>query len=134
MASAARYSPNGDKNHKTVVLVVEDEVNARTAAAEYLREAGFIVIEAWNGDEAVAIFRSQTHIDVVFSDVRMPGSMDGFTLERWIAEHYPATPVLLTSGVLEIRGNAISDYGRRFMSKPYIFADVEQRIRDLIGY
>lgn len=132
MANAARPSTESDPDRKPIVLIVEDEVYARTAASEYLRDAGFSVIEAVNADEAMTLLKAGTTIDVVFSDVRMPGTMDGFQLERWVAAHHPHMHVLLASAVLEIRAGALSDYGRRFMAKPYIFADMERRLRDLI--
>jgi CheY-like chemotaxis protein len=67
------------------VLVVEDEVLIRWVIAEHLRECGYRVIEAGNGDEAIEILRrTALTIHVVFSDVRMPGTTDGFALAQWV--------------------------------------------------
>jgi len=80
------------------LLIAEDEFFIRLAIAEYLRDEGFEVIEAGNADEALTIFRSGKAIDLLFSDVRMPGTMDGCGLARRVREEWPATRVILTSG------------------------------------
>src|SRR5262245_21192751 len=93
-------SENGDRS-KPTVLLVEDEPLIRLAVADYLRECGFKVLEAGSADDALAILtatKPEFRIDVLFSDVRMPGKLDGFGLARWVREHRPALPVLLGSG------------------------------------
>lgn len=81
------------------ILIVEDEVLVRIALSDYLQECGFKVLEAGNADDAIEILeKSGFTIDVVFSDVQMPGSMDGFCLAQWIRANRPGLPVLLTSG------------------------------------
>src|SRR5262249_60223603 len=66
------------------ILFVEDEVLIRMAVADYLRDCGYRVIEAGNADEAIKVLCSNESVDVVCSDVQMPGSMDGFGLAQWI--------------------------------------------------
>ena len=84
----------------SVILVVEDEVLIRFVVADYLRECGFQILEAGNADEAVELLRTaDLGIDLVFSDVHMPGTRDGFDLARWVQEHRPEIPVILTSGL-----------------------------------
>jgi CheY-like chemotaxis protein len=79
------------------VLVVEDEVLVRMAVAQQLRECGYIVAEAANADEAVTVLQHGTvRIDIVVTDVAMPGSMDGFALANWIRQRFPAVKVMLT--------------------------------------
>jgi CheY-like chemotaxis protein len=66
------------------VLVVEDDVLIRMPIAQYLRDCGYKVIEAANGDEAMAVLsHKETVVDVVFTDIEMPGALDGFGLAKW---------------------------------------------------
>jgi CheY-like chemotaxis protein len=82
------------------ILVVEDEVLIRLSLSDYLRECGFTVLEAASGDEAIEVLRGRgDDVDLVFSDVQMPGETDGFTLARWVRSNHPEIPVILTSGV-----------------------------------
>jgi CheY-like chemotaxis protein len=79
-------------------LVVDDEILERLAISAYLRECGFRVIEAANTDEALlALQQPHLSIDVVLSDVEMPGSLDGFALARWLREHKPGLRILLAA-------------------------------------
>ena len=100
------------------VLVVEDEFLIRLLISDALRDAGFDVIEAFNGDEAIDIL-STAPVDLVLSDVRMPGTIDGLELLRWVRESLPALPVILTSGHLP-PDEAIAQGATHFLSKPYI--------------
>ncbi len=109
-----------------VVLVVEDEVVLRMAVSAHLRDAGFVVIEAVDAEEAVELLRANHKIQLVFSDITMPGTMDGDLLAEWISERYPAIRILLTSG--------ISQRGRQpFIAKPYSFIELERRIEQMLG-
>jgi len=80
------------------LLVAEDDIFVRSMIAEFLRDAGFDVLEAGNADEAIAHFETVNDIDLLFSDVRMPGSMDGTELARRVKGRWPSTHVVLTSG------------------------------------
>jgi DNA-binding NtrC family response regulator len=106
-----------DSSRKTV-LVVEDEFLIRVFISEELRDAGFDVIEAANADEAIAAFRSFNSIDLIFSDVRMPGSLDGLELLTVVRGARPTLPVIMTSGHLEA-ANAIAEGAAHFVPKPY---------------
>ena len=79
------------------ILVVEDETMIRMFVAEFLLDHGHTVFEAGNVAEAKAVL-ANTPVDLVFSDINMPGSENGFALEKWVRRHYPDTKVLLTSG------------------------------------
>jgi DNA-binding response OmpR family regulator len=79
------------------ILVVEDEAMIRMFVAEFLQDCGHTVFEAGNVAEAKAIL-ADTPVDLVFSDINMPGTENGFALEKWVRRHYPDTKVLLTSG------------------------------------
>jgi CheY-like chemotaxis protein len=99
MSAQKRRVPASDDQSVPVVLLVEDEVLIRMAIADYLRSCGYRVIEAGSADEAVAVIDGRARIDVVFTDVKMPGSMDGFGLARCVRQRLPGIPVVLTSGV-----------------------------------
>lgn len=115
------------------VLVVEDEVLTRLVIADYLRECGYRVHEAVSADEAIAILQSpEVSVDVVFSDVEMPGSMDGFGLARWIRANKPGMQVILTSGAersADIAGT-LCEAGP-LLKKPYPSHDILDRIKQL---
>jgi len=114
------------------VLVVEDDVIVRASLAEYLELSGFEVTEADNGDDALGILLADLAIDVVFSDVQMPGQLDGLALARWIRRYRPSTHVLLTSGRIDLASCA-SDVCEpaSLFAKPYEDASVAQRIHAL---
>ena len=117
------------------MLVVEDEVLIRLVIADYLRECGYRVHEAANAAEAVAVLESGTvAIDIVFSDVLMPGDMDGFGLARWVRSHRPNVRVILTSSVERSADIAatLCEAGP-LLEKPYEPHGVVDRIRQLIA-
>ena len=95
MTGAGRL-PQGEQAPS--ILVVEDEPLVRAVAVMHLQERGFSVIEAQDADEAMLILRHDRSIAAVFSDVQMPGSMDGLALAQWLANTRPTVKVLLTSG------------------------------------
>lgn len=113
------------------VLVVEDEDLVRMPIAEYLRDCGYHVLEAGDAREAIGLVDAGDPVDLVFSDVRMPGNMDGFGLARWMHEHYPEVPVLLTSGFNNSRDSAGLEEVR-VIRKPYSQTQVADRIRHMI--
>lgn len=106
---------------KATVLVVEDELLVRTAVAEFLRDCSFRVIEAGMAIDAMAILEAGESIDVVFSDIRMPGEMDGFQLAAWIHKRFPTVDVILTSGYSDVRNLPdFLKYGTH-IAKPYSY-------------
>lgn len=129
--NARKQTHTQKEARRPTILVVEDEVLVRSAIAEELRDSGFTVIEAASAAEATAVFEAGERIDVVFSDVQMTGAMDGVGLRRWVNQHYPGVPVVLTSGKSAPGGGAsgASDF---FVMKPYKSAEVCDRIRNLI--
>ncbi|MFC5085869.1 response regulator [Microvirga arabica] len=97
--ASTNLTPQSDTPAPTI-LVVEDEVLVRLVIADYLRECGYKVYEAVNAGEALEVLQSsRVPIDVVFSDVQMPGEIDGFGLARWVRANKPGVQVILTSGV-----------------------------------
>jgi DNA-binding NtrC family response regulator len=83
---------------KVIVLVVEDEPLLRMLAADFLQEAGFEVVEAADADVAVAILETRTDIRIVFTDVDMPGSMDGMKLAAAVRDRWPPIEIVIVSG------------------------------------
>jgi len=110
------------------VLVVEDEILIRMVIADGLREAGWTVIEATNADDALAVLRSGAQVRIVLSDVRMPGSIDGVGLARFVQSELPDIKIILASGHLP-RLDAIAHDG--FFPKPYDIERVVAHIRML---
>ena len=102
-----------------VVLVVEDEVLVRAAAAHHLRQTGYEVLEAINADEALGLLQ-KVDVDVVLADIVMPGSMDGLGLIQWLRKHKPHTRTIVTSGSQQ----PSSGFGM-FLSKPYRLIDLD---------
>jgi two-component system, response regulator PdtaR len=113
---------------QVAVLIVEDHFWTRYTAAEYFRGSGYRVIEANDADEALNALGSGTQVHAVFSDIQMPGSMDGLALADWIALQYPGLPVLLTSGRSP---DVLPANCPRFFVKPYSLVDLEREIRGL---
>jgi two-component system, response regulator PdtaR len=112
------------------VLVVDDEVLLRLSIADCLREEGFAVIEAANADEAIAILRTAVSVDVVLTDVTMPGRMDGVGLARFIEAHRPDAKVIVTSGT-QVAAPAECRLDGFFL-KPYDPSSIVQLIRALV--
>jgi CheY-like chemotaxis protein len=119
-------------HHRTLytVLVVEDDTMVRMPIAEYLRDCGYRVLEAGSAREAIATMDGEGSVNVVFSDVRMPGNMDGFGLAEWFRSHHPDVPVLLTSGYHDGRPAFLPGGG--LIEKPYSQTHVARRIAALL--
>lgn len=103
---------------KAVVLVVEDEPLLRMMAADLVEEAGFDVLEASNADEAIAILEVRADIRIVFTDVDMPGSMDGIKLAAAIRGRWPPVELIVTSGHHRVADLTLPERGV-FFEKPY---------------
>ena len=123
----ARIDSTFTKAHAPRVLVVEDEVFLRYVTADYLEDCGFFVLQAANADEAVGLLRSNRDVGAVFSDIQMPGSMNGLGLAHWITETLPDVKVLLTSG--HVLPGAAREW--TLLAKPYDMAEVERRLREM---
>src|ERR1044071_1119629 len=103
---------------RPVVLVVEDESLIRMNAMAMVEEAGFEAIAASDADEAIQILESRSDIRAVFTDVHMPGSMDGIRLARVIRSRWPPVALIVTSGQTTVLENDLPT-GGRFLRKPY---------------
>jgi two-component system, response regulator PdtaR len=100
------------------VLVVEDELIIRVDIANCLQDAGFEVVEAANADDAISILESRNDIRLVFTDVDMPGSMDGLKLASFVRDRWPPIKLIVTSGHVPAK-EADLPSGGRFFTKPY---------------
>jgi CheY-like chemotaxis protein len=115
---------------RPVVLVVEDDYLLRLDAADMIKAADFEVIEAANADEAIAILESRNDIAVIFTDIQMPGSMDGLRLARAVRGRWPPIKIITTSGQRIIEELDLPE-GGRFLPKPYNPTQVNGVLREL---
>ncbi|MGV8853992.1 MAG: response regulator [Devosia sp.] len=112
---------------KLAVLVVEDEVLVRWAVADVLADSGFAVLEAASADEAMLILKQEPAIDIVFTDIDMPGLLNGIDLARHVIENRQEVAVMVTSGQ-KSRPDAL---GVDFLPKPYDMDQLEPLLRAL---
>jgi CheY-like chemotaxis protein len=115
-----------------VILIVEDEFLLRMDSAEVIERAGFEVIQAADADEAIAILTARSDIHVVFTDIQMPGSMDGLKLARFVRNRWPPIKIVATSGHVRIVADDLPA-GSVFLPKPYRGAEVVAVLRELTG-
>ena len=115
-----------------VILIVEDEFLLRLDSAEVIESAGFEVIQAANADEAIAILTAGPDIHVVFTDIQMPGSMDGLKLARYVRNRWPPIKIVATSGRVRVEDDDLPA-GSVFLPKPYCSAEVVAALRELTG-
>ena len=100
-----------------VVLVVEDEMLLRMRAVDMVEDAGYTSVEAVDADQAVAILESRSDIALLFTDIQMPGSMDGLGLAHSVHDRWPPIKIILVSGQLKL-ANIDIPVGSRFFGKP----------------
>lgn len=103
---------------KQTVLVVEDDVLVRMHGVDILEDAGFTVLEAETADEAIILLQGQQDVHLLFSDIDMPGSMNGLELAQLVRDRWPKVRLLLTSGHHHIEEEALPEHGR-FVRKPW---------------
>jgi CheY-like chemotaxis protein len=116
-----------------VVLLVEDEPLVRMTAVDGLEEAGFHVLEAPNADIALGVLEAHAdEVQVLFTDVHMPGSMDGMELAEQVHARWPHVRLLISSGYARPGMNEIPDDGR-FVPKPYRPATIVRQINEMMG-
>ncbi len=118
---------------KPVILIVESEALIRMSAVHTVEDAGFASIEASNADEAIAILESRNDIRVVFTDVRMSGSMNGMKLAHAIKGRWPPIHLLITSGS-NIPNKGELPANGRFIAKPYRPEQITAALCELLGY
>lgn len=119
-------------NQQSVVLVVEDEPMVRMLGVDILESAGFSVVEACNADEALIVLAERSDVDAVFTDVDMPGSLDGLELAWRIHERWPRIGVVLTSGRYTIEPQAMPRENA-FVPKPYAVSSLLRHIETVMA-
>jgi CheY-like chemotaxis protein len=112
------------------VLVVEDDPAVRQVAVSTLKSLGFNVMEAASGDEAARLLKANRQVDLVFSDIRMPGKLTGIDLARLIRREMPKIRVLLTTGHVD-GDETIEDID--LLYKPYRAVDLAEKIQVLMA-
>jgi CheY-like chemotaxis protein len=117
---------------RPVVLIVEDEFLLRMDAVDMIAGAGFEVVEAANADEAIEVLEARRDITVVFTDIQMPGTMDGLRLARAVKGRWPPIKIVATSGHLQVRETDLPE-GGRFLPKPYSPVQVAGVLREVTG-
>jgi len=123
-----QHSPSS----KRLVLVVEDETMLLTTTCDMLEDEGFEVLAAPDADAAINLLGSHgDEVGVLFTDVRMPGSMDGLELSRVVRERWPHIRILVTSGHIRAGSSALA--GSRFVSKPYRLTQVSALLRQAMS-
>jgi two-component system, response regulator PdtaR len=116
---------------KDIVLVVEDDVLVRMNTADVIRDLGFSVLEAVDADQAIALLES-TPATVLFTDIQMPGSMDGLRLAAVVRDRWPPVALLITSGQVSPH-TADMPSGAHFIQKPYLPVQIGNQLRALTG-
>lgn len=106
------------KPRSAVVLVVEDDPILLLSSVAMIEDAGFTVIEATNADEAVAILEKRSDISIVFTDIEMPGTMDGLKLAQAVRNRWPPVQLIIASGRFSPTAQEMPD-GSLFFSKPF---------------
>jgi CheY-like chemotaxis protein len=117
----------------SVVLVVEDEMLLRMRAVDMVEDAGFTPVEAVGADEAVAILESRSDIALLFTDIQMPGGMDGLRLAHAVHERWPPIKIILVSGQLQPASVDIPA-DSRFFGKPLEAKEMIAEMQDMIGH
>jgi two-component sensor histidine kinase/CheY-like chemotaxis protein len=114
------------------VLIVEDEMILRMRAVDIVEDAGFTPIEAVNADDALAILESRSDIEMLFTDIQMPGSMDGLKLAHAVRERWPKIKIILVSGQLTLT-DADKPVDSRFYGKPLDVKHMIAELQDTMG-
>lgn len=117
---------------RTVALVVEDEPLIMMEAVDILESDGFKVLEAWSADTALKLLDEKGPVDLLFTDVHMPGTMNGFALAKEVRRRWPRTAVVICSGHIK-PGPADLPAGARFLDKPFSSSLVLELVRETLS-
>jgi two-component system, response regulator PdtaR len=114
-----------------VVLVVEDDALVRFMASALVEDAGFTSVEARDADQAIAILEARDDIRLVFTDIDMPGTMDGLKLAHYVHRRWPPIQLLLVSGKTILNDSDLPA-GSRYFPKPYAIAHIKSAIQSMV--
>jgi CheY-like chemotaxis protein len=121
-----------ESSKRPVVLIVEDEFLLRMDAVDMIEAAGFDVVEASNADQAITILENRLDITIVFTDIQMPGSMDGLKLAQAVRGRWPPIKIIATSGHVSVSETDLPE-GGRFVPKPYSPRQITGVLHELIA-
>jgi len=124
--------PSSEAGRPFAVLVVEDDAILRLHALDIVEEAGFTAIEAKNADEAIAILESRSDIALLYTDINMPGSMDGLKLAHAVRDRWPPIKIVVVSGQVQVDQNDLPS-DSRFFGKPFEAQKMIGELRNLIA-
>jgi len=116
-----------------VILVVEDEMLLRMRAVDMVEDAGYVPVEAVDADEALTILKSRSDIALLFTDVQMPGSMNGLQLALAVHESWPGIKIILASGQLKLPTSDIPE-NSRFFGKPLDSSEMISEIQQMLRH
>ena len=116
-----------------IVLVVEDEMLLRMRVVDMVEDAGYISLEAVDADEALGILKSRSDIALLFTDIQMPGSMNGLELAHAVHTRWPPIKIILASGQLHLSSADIPP-DSRFFGKPLKSGEMIAEMHDMLGH
>jgi CheY-like chemotaxis protein len=133
--------PSGQATNRTgnghpapaTILVVEDEILVRLAVGDFLRECGYRVVEAFNGEEAQKVLKAGEPVEILFSDVDLGKGINGFVLASWVRQNYPGVRILLTSAVERMAQDATHLCDGPLLQKPYEHSLLADHIKRLLS-
>ena len=120
------------EQRSTNVLVVEDELVLRMRAVDIVEDAGFSAIEAVNADDALCILESRSDISLLFTDIQMPGKLDGLKLAHAVHKRWPAIKIVLVSGQIKLRDDE-KPIDSRFFGKPLGVKQMISELQEMVG-
>ncbi|WP_421917601.1 response regulator [Mesorhizobium sp.] len=131
----AQFGParSGDiaANRKAVILIVEDNAIIRMGAVDLVVHAGYVALEASNAEEAIRLLEARTDIVLVFTDVGIPGTMDGIKLAHYIRNRWPPVKLIVSSGLSVIEKGQLPE-GSHFFPKPYSDGTIVEQLRRML--
>ena len=117
---------------KSAILIVEDEPLIRMGIVPVIEDAGFTVFEAGNADEAIKLLERHEEISVIFTDVNMPGSMDGLKLAHYVRGRWPPVKIIVTSAHVAVTNDVLPE-GAHFFPKPYDPDEISHKVKELVA-
>src|SRR3954463_12541644 len=123
---------SADSTQIPKILIVEDEMMLRMRAVDIVEDAGFSPVEAVDADQALSILESRSDISLLFTDIQMPGSIDGLKLAHAVHKRWPAIKIIMVSGQGNL-GEADKPADSRFFGKPLIADRMISELQEMVG-
>ena len=122
----------GEIKKRPAVLVVEDEPLIRMEAVDMIADAGFRVYDAASADAAIALMELHDDIGILFTDIDMPGSMDGIKLAAYVRDRWPPVAIVIASGIVDYENMELPE-GSTFFPKPYLTDQITKALTTIAG-